>query len=268
VGVELIGELTQFVIRLGESYPRVDERHVSFHLIEAGPNILPEMERDLADYAAAKLRRRGVTIWTSSPVRAIDNDSAQLPDGTRLASATIVLAAGVAVNPLVRALPLEKDRKGRILTDGAMLANGRDNVWALGDCASIPDPSGKPYPQLAQHALREAKVLAQNIVAAVNGRPTTPFVYSTLGTLAALGHYDGVGRVWKFKLRGFLAWFAWRTYYLMQMPRWERRVRIMMDWTVALLFRNDVVKLDLFGVEHPLRVRDPHARKVTEEVIV
>ena len=269
VGVELVGELTEFVQQLGESYPRVDKRHVSFHLIEAGPKILPEMERDLADYAAEKLRRRGVNILVSSPVRAIDDDAVHLPDGTRLAAATIVLAAGVAVNPLVRALPLENDRKGRIATDGAMLAKGRSNVWALGDCASIPDPSGNPYPQLAQHALREARVVAQNIVATVNGRPTQPFVYNTLGTLAALGHYDGVGRVWKFKLRGFLAWFAWRTYYLMQMPRWERRIRIMMDWTVALLFKNDVVKLDLFGTEHPLRLRDDaRARKRNEEVTV
>ena len=269
VGVELVGELTEFVQQLGESYPRVDKRHVSFHLIEAGPKILPEMERDLADYAAEKLRRRGVNILVSSPVRAIDDDAVHLPDGTRLAAATIVLAAGVAVNPLVRALPLEKDRKGRIATDGAMLAKDRSNVWALGDCASIPDPSGNPYPQLAQHALREARVVAQNIVATVNGRPTQPFVYNTLGTLAALGHYDGVGRVWKFKLRGFLAWFAWRTYYLMQMPRWERRIRIMMDWTIALLFKNDVVKLDLFGTEHPLRLRDDaRARKRNEEVTV
>jgi NADH dehydrogenase len=265
VGVELMGELTEFVGQLSRSYPRVERRHISFHLLEAGPKILPEMERDLADYAAERLRKRGVDVRVDSPARAIDENAVHLPDGTQLTAATIVLAAGVAVNPLVRALPLEKDRKGRIQTDSAMLARGRTTVWALGDCASIPDPEGKPYPQLAQHALREARVVAQNIVAAVNGRPTKPFVYNTLGTLAALGHYDGVGRVWKFKIRGFVAWFAWRTYYLFQMPRWERRIRIMMDWTVALLFKNDVVKLDLFGQEHPLRAHDLRPHKAREQ---
>jgi NADH dehydrogenase len=268
VGVELMGELTEFVDQLSRSYPRVQRRHVSFHLLEAGPKILPEMERDLAEYAAEKLRKRGVDVRVDSPARAIDEDAVHLPDGSHLVAATIILAAGVAVNPLVRALPLENDRKGRLLTDATMLARGRTNVWALGDCASIPDPQGNPYPQLAQHALREARVVAQNIVSTVNGRATKPFVYNTLGTLAALGHYDGVGRVWKLKLRGFLAWFVWRTYYLFQMPRWERRIRIMMDWTVALLFRNDVVKLDLFGQEHPLRAHDVRARQGREEVRV
>jgi NADH dehydrogenase len=103
--------------------------------------------------------------------------------------------------------------------------------------------------------MREARTLAQNIVATINDAPLKPFIYSTLGTLAALGHYDGVGRVWKFKLRGFSAWWVWRSYYLMQMPRWERRIRIMLDWTIALFFRNDIVKLDLFGEEHPSRKR-------------
>jgi NADH dehydrogenase len=183
-----------------------------------------------------------------------------LPDGRGLEAGTIVLAAGVGVNPLVEQLPLEKDRKNRIMTHATMLARGRANVWALGDLAAIPDPEGKPYPQLAQHALREARVVAKNIIATINGRPTEPFVYNTLGTLAALGHYDGVGRVMKLKLRGFVAWFVWRSYYLMQMPRWERRLRIMLDWTVALLFRNDVVKLDLFGQEHPIQLRHRRAR--------
>lgn len=260
VGVELMGELTEFVKRLAQGYPRVDPKHITYHLIEAGPKILPEMEQDLADYAASRLRGRGVRVLTSAPVQEIEPDVVHLPDEQTVRAATIVLAAGVATNPLVAALPLDKDRKGRILTDAAMLANGRSNVWSLGDCASIPDPRGKPYPQLAQHALRQARVVAQNIVATMNGGHTKPFIYSTLGTLAALGHYDGVGRVMKLKLRGFPAWFVWRTYYLMQMPRWERRFRIMLDWTVALLFRNDVVKLDLFGEQHPLRIRGSPAR--------
>lgn len=255
VGVELVGELTEFVQRLADTYPRVDRRLIQFHLIEAGPKVLPEMEHDLADHAAKVLRRRGVQILASTPVQAIEPGIVHLPDGRRIDAATIIVATGVVPSPLLQQVAVEKDRKGRVMVDATMRATGHSSLWALGDCAHIPDPAGKPYPSLAQHAMREAKVLAQNIVAAINGQPLRPFVYSTLGTLAALGHYDGVGRVWKFKLRGFAAWWVWRSYYLMQMPRWERRFRIMLDWTIALLFKNDIVKLDLFGEEHPVRRR-------------
>jgi len=141
--------------------------------------------------------------------------------------------------------------------DGTMRSKSRPNVWAIGDCALIPDPDGKPYPQLAQHALREARVLASNITAAIRGEQTKPFVYRTLGTLASLGDYQGVGRVMKFKVRGFIAWWVWRTYYLFQMPRFERKLRIVLDWTVALFFSFDIVKLDLFGDRHPLLRRVP-----------
>ena len=155
-------------------------------------------------------------------------------------------------------MPLGKGKGGRVLVDASMRAKDHPAVWALGDCAAIPDPAGNPYPTLAQHAMREAKVLARNLIASIRTPANSPpklerFEYQSLGTLAALGHYDGVGRVMRVKLRGFLAWWVWRTYYLMQMPRFERRLRIVLDWTIALLFKNDVVKLDLFGDEHPLR---------------
>ena len=178
-----------------------------------------------------------------------------MPSGETIRAETIVLAVGLAPNPLLKEMEIEKDRKGRVEVEGTMRSVSRPEVWALGDCAAIPDPEGKPYPPLAQHALREARVLAGNIVSAIQGKPLEPFVYKTLGTLAALGHYKGIGRVWKFKTKGFVAWWVWRTYYLLQMPRFERRLRIMLDWSVALLFKNDIAKLDLFGEEHPRRRR-------------
>jgi NADH:ubiquinone reductase (H+-translocating) len=259
VGVELMGEMTEFIPTIKRSYPRVKLEDISYHLIEAGPKVLPEMERDLADHATDALRRRGVNIRASMPVQRIEQDVVILPKDERIHAATIILAAGVAANPLLKDMPLEKGKGGRVVVDASMAVKGHPGVWAIGDCAAIPDPQGKPYPMLAQHAMREAKVLARNIVASVRaadgGAPAKlePFVYESLGTLAALGHYDGVGRVMKFKIRGFLAWWVWRSYYLMQMPRFERRLRIVLDWTVALLFKNDVAKLDLFGSEHPLR---------------
>jgi NADH dehydrogenase len=254
VGVELIGELTDFVRTLRRSYPRVSKDDIRFHLIEAGPKVLPELERDLAEHAVEALRNRGVDIRTGTPVRAIEPGVLHLPGGQTLTAATIVLATGVAPAPLLKSLAIEKDRRGRVAVDATMRAAGKTNVWALGDCAAIPDPNGNPYPPLAQHALRQARVLAGNICTVLSGSGKLErFEYKSLGTLAALGHFDGVGRVLKVKLRGFPAWWVWRSYYLMQMPRWERRLRIMLDWTVALLFKNDVVKLDLFGHEHPLR---------------
>ena len=152
-------------------------------------------------------------------------------------------------------LPVEKDKRGHIVVEGTMRCPGRPEVWALGDCASIPAPDGKPYPNLAQHALREAKVLARNIRAVLDGKPPQPFVYGTLGMMGSLGHSKAFGQLLKFKVRGLLAWFVRRTYYLLQMPGWSRRLRIMIDWTFALLFRPDLVKIGLEG-EAALLLRD------------
>jgi NADH dehydrogenase len=131
------------------------------------------------------------------------------------------------------------------LVDATMRCPSRPEVWALGDCACIPGPDGKPYPNLAQHALREAKMLARNIFGVMSGQAPQPFVYDTLGMMGSLGHSKAFGQFFGMRVRGFFAWFMRRTYYLMQMPGWGRRLRIMIDWTFALLFRPDVVKVSL-----------------------
>ena len=135
---------------------------------------------------------------------------------------------------------------------GPCAAQSHPEVWALGDCAAIPAPDGQPYPSLAQHALREARVLARNIAGVLDGRPPQPFVYATLGMMGSLGHGKAFGQLLKVRVRGVLAWFVRRTYYLLQMPGWRRRLRIMIDWTFALLFRPDIVKISLDSeeVEH------------------
>lgn len=258
VGIELMGELTTFVRNVAELYRNVDPRQIRFEMIEAGPKIAPEFDEKLADYSADVLRRRGVRIRTNTPVKAVHPDRVELPDGEMIEAATIVVATGVAPNPLVTSLPIEKDKKGRAVTDGAMRAKGRADLWALGDCASIPDPSGKPYPPLAQHALREASQLAKNIAAVLRGSEPQPFVYETKGTLAALGHFKGAGRIYGINIHGFIAWWVWRTYYVSRMPRWSRRLRIIIDWTVALFFKNDVVQLDLTpGNRLPETIKSP-----------
>lgn len=245
VGVELMGEITTFVPSVARLYKHVDANEVRFEMIEAGPHIAPEFDDKLAEYSAGVLKRRGVQIRTNTRVKAIHSDSIELPDGQTIAARTIIVATGVAPSPLVAGLAVDKDHKGRVKTDATMRVSGQSNLWALGDCALIPDPSGKPYPPLAQHALREAKQLAENITAVLRGGQAKPFVYSSKGTLAALGHFKGAGKVYGINIHGFVAWWVWRTYYLMRMPHWSRRLRVVIDWTIALFFRNDVVQLDI-----------------------
>jgi NADH dehydrogenase len=245
VGVELMGELTDFVYHVARVYRRIDPKLIRFDLIESGPRILRELDEDLAEYATRVLQKRGVHVHTGVKVNAIDPDAVHLETGESLRAETIIAATGVIPNPLLADLPLPKDRKGRLIVDGTMQVKDHKELWALGDCAEIPDPQGNPYPPLAQHAIREGAALAENITSAIRERPLKPFVYSSKGTLAALGHFRGVGRVYKIRVKGFLAWWIWRSYYLFRMPKWSRRIRIMLDWTIALFVKNDVVQLDL-----------------------
>jgi NADH dehydrogenase len=260
VGVELFGELTAFADGIAPLYKHVNRDDVRFLLLQGGDRLMPEIDPKLAAYGTEVLRkRRGAEIRTDTRVRAIEPCKVHLPDET-IETETIVLAAGIIPNPVVAGLPVEKDRHGHIAVEATMRCPGHPEVWAIGDCASIPSPEGKPYPNLAQHALREAKALAQNIVGALDGQPPRPFVYDTLGMMGSLGHNKAFGQLVKIRVRGVLAWFVRRSYYLMQMPGWRRRLRIMIDWTFALLFRPDVVKISLDS-EEVERLRDEAAAK-------
>ena len=255
VGVELFGEMTAFVDGIVPLYKRVNRAEINFVLLQGSDRIMPEMDLKLADYGARVLgKRRGAAIRTNTIVRAIEPGKVHLSDET-IEAETIILAAGIVPNPVVAGLPVDKDKRGHIVVDGTMRCPGHPEVWALGDCASIPAPDGKPYPNLAQHALREAKVLAGNIFSVLNGRPLQPFVYDTLGMMGSLGHSKAFGQLLKIRVRGILAWFVRRTYYLIQMPGWRRRLRIMIDWTFALLFQPDIVKISLES-EAALLVRE------------
>ena len=158
---------------------------------------------------------------------------------------TIVLTAGIVPSAVASAIPVARDQRGRIAVDATMRSRSHPQVWALGDCAAIPGPDGRPYPALAQHAVREARHLARNIKAAIDGRAPSPFMFRSLGTMASLGHTRAVARAFGVPLTGFVAWWLRRTYYLFQMPRWDRRLRIVLDWTVALFFRPDITRVDL-----------------------
>jgi NADH dehydrogenase len=245
VGVELFGELTAFADGIAPLYKHVNRDEVRFILLEGGGRIMPEIDPTLADYGTGVLRkRRGADIRTGARVQAIEPGKLHLA-GETIEAETIVLAAGIVPSPVVAELPVKKDRPGRIVVDGAMRCNSHPEVWALGDCALIPAPDGQPYPNLAQHALREARVLARNIHGVLSGRTPQPFVYHTLGMMGSLGHSRAFGQLLELRVHGIPAWFVRRTYYLLQMPGWSRRLRIMIDWIFALLFRPDIVKISL-----------------------
>ena len=244
VGVELLGELSAFADDVLRFYPRIRQQEMKFRLFEAGPRILPEIDEKLAAVAMRVLQQRGADIRVATPVRSIEPGRVHLSSET-IEAGTIVLAAGIVPNAVGSAIPVTHDQRGRISVDETMRSRSHPNVWALGDCATIPGPDGRPYPALAQHTLREGRQLARNLTAVVNGRAPSPFLFRSLGTMASLGHTRAVASVFGVRLTGFPAWWIRRTYYLFQMPRWDRRLRIVLDWTVALFFRPDITKVEL-----------------------
>jgi NADH dehydrogenase len=246
VGVELLGELTAFAEDVLRYYPRIRRDEMHFYLFEAGPRILPEIESDLAQVAKEVLVNRGADIRNSTPVLLVERTRIHVANET-IDAGTIVLAAGIVPNAQAARLPVAHDAKGRIAVDTTMRSTSHENVWAFGDCASIPMADGRPYPALAQHAVREGRQLARNVYAALDESPPQPFVFQSLGTMVSLGHTRAVAKVFSMQLTGFPAWWVRRTYYLLQMPQWNRRLRIVLDWTIALFFRPDITKVELLS---------------------
>lgn len=247
VGVELFGELMSFADGILPYYRNIDRDELRFVLLQGGDRLMPEVDPALAAYGAEVLRKRpGAEVRLGAAVRAITPAGVRL-EGETIEAETVVLAAGVVPDPVAATLLVERSRRGQIVTDGAMRCPSRPGLWAVGDCASVPSPDGSPYPTLAQHALRAGGVLAQNILAVLDGRPPRPFAYRTLGVMGSLGRGRGFGRLLGLRVRGWPAWFVRRTYYLLQMPGWGRRLRILTDWLLALLFRPDAVKVNPDG---------------------
>jgi NADH:quinone reductase (non-electrogenic) len=253
VGVEVFGELSAFMDEVLRYYPRIRRDEIRLYLLEAGGRIMPEISERLATYSARVLTGRvGVTIRTNAPVERITPGCVHLKDEV-LEASTVILSAGTTPSPIVAKLPLQKDVRGKILVDATMRCKQRPELWAVGDCASIPDPEGRPYPELAQHAMREARVLAENIYAAVNGSPLRPFLYKTKGIMASLGYYRGVAAAMGIPLRGFPAWWVRRSYYLLVTPRMAQRTRLIVEWTLALFLHPPLSKLDLNTENEMLR---------------
>jgi NADH dehydrogenase len=241
-GVETLAGLNDFVREGLRFYPRIRPEKVRMVLVHSGPAILPELGEHLGGYAQRKLARRGVEIVTDARVSGVSDAGVRLGDGRFIPTRLVVWAAGTSPHPLLHGLPCALDH-GRLVADATLAVPGWPGVWALGDCASIPDRrTGRPYPPTAQHALRQAKTVARNIMAAIRGESAATFDFRTIGQLAAIGRRTGVARVFGVNFSGFVAWWLWRTIYLGKLPRFEKKVRVAIDWTLDLLFAKDFVQ--------------------------
>jgi NADH:ubiquinone reductase (H+-translocating) len=241
-GVETIAAVNDFVREALHFYPRLRQQDVRMVLVHSGGHVLPELGEDLGVYAAGKLRQRGVEILTGARVAGVDATGVTLADGHNIETRLVVWTAGTSPHPLVHELPCEL-QQGRIVVDDTLAVGRHPGVWALGDCAVVPDRrTGKPHPPTAQHALREARTAAANIVATLDGRALSTFQFRTIGQLAAIGRRTGVARVFGVKFSGFVAWWLWRTIYLSKLPRFDKKVRVAIDWTLDLVFAKDFVQ--------------------------
>jgi NADH:ubiquinone reductase (H+-translocating) len=241
-GVETIASINDFLRDALPFYSNLKEEMLRIVLVHPGEFILPELGEKLGRYADTKLRQRGVEIHAKAKVAAVRENEIDLTTGETIASSTLVWTAGVSPNPILDCVPCLKER-GRIKVNAELQVDGFDGVWALGDCALVPDPATGGYcPPTAQHASREGKVLAHNIVASVYGTPRKQFTFKTLGQLAAIGRRTGVARIFGINFSGFFAWFLWRGIYWGKLPRVEKKVRVAIDWALDVFFSKDFVQ--------------------------
>jgi NADH dehydrogenase len=241
-GVETVAGVNDFLREATRFYRHLDERDVRVILVHSGPVILPELGEELGRYAQAKLAMRGVEIKTGARVAGVSDEGVRLSTGEIVRSDTLVWTAGTSPHQLLATLPCQADH-GRIVVDEFLRVPSQTNVWALGDCAVVPNPATcRPHPPTAQHAIREARTAADNIVATIRGRETKPFAFTTIGQLAAIGRRAGVAKIFGVKFSGFTAWWLWRTIYLSKLPRFEKKLRVALDWTLDVFFSKDLVQ--------------------------
>ena len=246
-GVETAGEMEDFVRHVRRRfYPKIRPDEVTCHLVELKDQVLPEMPAEMGDYAARKLRERGYQLRLGTPIKEVREDGVVVGNGELIPTRTVMWTGGVQPSHVVGEAGIEVDKAGRAVVQPTMATN-REGVWAIGDCARIPDVVGEGgyHAPTAQNAVREAKRLARNIVASIDGRREAiePFRYRTIGTLASIGHRTGVGVVFGIRVRGWIAWVMWRGYYWSRVPGIGGKARVAFDWLLHSLFGSDPVQL-------------------------
>ena len=255
-GVETIAAMNDFLREAVRSFPHLREDMLRIILVNSGKIILPELGEKLGAYAQRKLIEHKVEIHSNCKVTAVTDRAVTLSDGTTVTTNTLVWTSGTSPHSLLDTLPCTKAR-GRILVNEYLEVPEWPGVWALGDCAVVPDrKTGESHPPTAQHALREGKLAAQNILATMRGERKKPFLFSTLGLLAPIGKRSGVANILGVNFSGFIAWWLWRTIYLMKLPRFEKKVLVALDWTLDVLFSKDLVHF---------RTARPPAQPLAEE---
>jgi NADH:quinone reductase (non-electrogenic) len=241
-GVETIASVNDFLRSAIRFYPNLREHMLRLVLVHPGAVILPELGEKLGRYAQEKLKMRGVEIRGNTKVASVTESGVKLTDGECIDTFNIIWTAGTSPNPHLGALPCLKER-GRVCVNEFLEVADWPGVWSLGDCATVPDlVTGKMCPPTAQHALRQGRVLAHNILATIRGGKKKPFRFKTLGAMASIGRRAGVAEVFGFQFSGFIAWWMWRTIYLSKLPRFEKKFRVALDWTLDLLFHKDLVQ--------------------------
>jgi len=248
-GVEALAEMADLVRDALRYYPSLQGAAQHWVLVDAAPKILPEIPTHLGEYAARLLAARGVDIRVSTTLDSADGGAVTLSDGAHIEANTLVWTAGVRAEPSLERLGLPLDDRSRVRVDPLLRVEGRSNVWALGDAAAVPNVAtpGQIDPPTSQHALRQARRLAKNLAG-----PPSPYRYRMLGQVATLGRYKGIADLLGLRLRGFPAWWVTRSYHLYQLPLVSRKLRVVADWTVSLLFRRDIAELSMLAHPHRL----------------
>lgn len=248
-GVETAGEVEDFMRRVRKRYfPKLNQAEIRAYLVELRDRILPEMGPEMGSYARRRLEQRGFEVLAGTPIKELRENEVIVGEGDAqrtIPTRTVIWTGGVRPAPVVAESGVNVDSAGRALTAPTM-ATSHDGVFAIGDCASIPnvdDPEAGAHAATAQNAVREAKVLARNLVAHIDGGEMQPFRYRPLGQLASIGHHTGVGVVFGVRVRGLLAWFMWRGYYWSRTPGFRSKVRVAIDWLLTAIFGADPVQL-------------------------
>ncbi len=250
-GIEALGEIEDMARDAAKMFDGIRREDMRFVLVEGAGRILPEVGEELGGYAIEQLRARGIEIHLNTFLESCVDGQIKLSTGEEFAADTVVWTAGVKANPVLANSDLPLDERGRVRALPTLQVTDDDGVvegaWVAGDCAAVPDLTseepGATTGPTAQHAVRQAKHLAQNLVRALRGEPLEDYVHKNIGTVASLGLGKGVANVGGFKLRGPIAWFMHRTYHMWAMPTFNRKVRIVLDWTTALFFRRELVAL-------------------------
>lgn len=247
-GIEALAELADMARYASRYYPTINREDIRWILVEASTRIMPEVGLKMGRYTVERLLDADIEVNLDTRVRTMEDGHVELDDGQSFDTDTIIWTAGVKPSPMLDDTDLPRDERGRVVCGADLQVAGMPGVFCAGDCASVPDLSKKDEPDAktspsAQHAVRQAKVLAGNVVAHLRKRPLTDYEHSYAGSVASLGLYKGVAEIYGVKLRGPIAWFMHRTYHVSRMPTWNRRIRIVFDWTGALFLGREVVSL-------------------------